>query len=143
MNDPSTKQYVHAVHEPPGGKKRELGQASKLHSSEIWQSGSGEVRRAARSKGISLVKDRGYDQDPGYHTRLVLKRKTKGINEMAQTIARAKQVLGMLDRSTTDEEDREIKKRSNKEKRSNKILYGKGGRIMTRPPSVTRGDIFR
>ena len=66
-----------------------------------------------------------------------------GIDEMAQTIARAKEVLGMLDRSTTDEEDREIKKRSNKEKRSNKILYGKGGRIMTKPPSVTRGDIFR
>ena len=66
-----------------------------------------------------------------------------GIDEMAQTIARAKQVLGMLDRSTTDEEDREIKKRSNKEKRSNKILYGKGGRKMKKPPSVTRGDIFR
>ena len=66
-----------------------------------------------------------------------------GIDEMAQTTARAKQVLGMLDRSTTDEEDREIKKRSNKEKRSNKILYGKGGRKMTRPHSVTRGDIFR
>ena len=66
-----------------------------------------------------------------------------GIDEMAQTIARAKQVLGMLDRSTTDEEDREIKKLSNREKRSNKILYGKGGRIMTKPPSVTRGDIFR
>ena len=66
-----------------------------------------------------------------------------GIDEMAQTIARAKEVLGMLDRSTTDEEDREIKKLSNREKRSNKILYGKGGRIMTKPPSVTRGDIFR
>ena len=66
-----------------------------------------------------------------------------GIDEMAQTIARAKEVLGMLDRSTTDEEDREIKKLSNREKRSNKILYGKGGRKMTRPPSVTRGDIFR
>ena len=66
-----------------------------------------------------------------------------GIDEMAQTTARAKQVLGMLDRSTTDEEDREIKKLSNREKRSNKILYGKGGRIMTKPPSVTRGDIFR
>ena len=66
-----------------------------------------------------------------------------GIDEMAQTIERAKEVLGMLKRSTTDEEDREIKKRSNREKRSNKILYGKGGRKMKRPPSVTRGDIFR
>lgn len=143
MKDPSTKQYVHAVHEPPGGKKRELGQATKLHTGDIWTSGSGEVRRKAASKDIKMHPFKGYENDSGYHTSLVLKRKTKGINEMAQTIARAKQVLGMLNRSTTDEEDREIKKLSNKEKRSNKILYGKGGRIMKKPPSVTRGDIFR
>jgi len=85
--------------------------------------------RSSIQEDIELVSD---------HPRTI-----KGINEMAQTIARAKQILGMLDRSTTDEEDRRIKNLSNREKRSNKILYGKGGRKMKKPPSVTRGDIFR
>lgn len=78
MKDPSTKKHVHAVHQQYGyGKKTDLGPAHKLDSSKIWQSGSGETRRAAKRKGISLAPDDGYDHDPAYHTTLVLKRKTK------------------------------------------------------------------
>jgi len=52
MNDPSTKNHVHAVHQATGSHiKTNLGLANKLHPSEIWQS--------------------------GYHVKLVLKRKKK------------------------------------------------------------------
>ena len=78
MKDPATKHHVHAVHQQYGyGEKTHLGPAHKLDSSKIWQSGSVETRRAARRKGISLAPDDGYDNDPVYHTTLVLKRKTK------------------------------------------------------------------
>ena len=77
MKDPSTKNHVHAVHHPWDGKRTELGQASKLHTGDIWTSGSGEVRRKAASKGITMHPFKGYDNDPVYHRTLVLKRKTK------------------------------------------------------------------
>jgi hypothetical protein len=75
MKDPSTSRYVHAVHHPLRGKKTELGQASKLHTGDIWQSGSGSARRTAASKGIKMHPYKG--NDPAYDTKLVLKRKKK------------------------------------------------------------------
>lgn len=81
MKDPSTKQHVHAVHHPWGGKRTELGQASKLHTGDIWTSGSREVRSKASSKGINMHPYKDYNDDPlrrkAYDTTLVLKRKTK------------------------------------------------------------------
>lgn len=66
------------------------------------------------------------------------------MDEMAQTRARAEQIYAMLDREDiTDAEYRKMKKLSNREQRSNTILYGKGGRKMKKYPSVTRGDVFR
>lgn len=77
MQHPSTKNHVHAVHQAPGSHiKTDLGLAHKLDPSEIWQSGSREVRRAARRKGINLAKDIGVE-DPTYNVRLVLRRKKK------------------------------------------------------------------
>jgi len=75
MNDPQTKKYVHAVHHPYGGKKTDLGQASKLHTGDIWQSGSGEVRRKAASKGIRMHKYSSDATDKAMDTHLELRAK--------------------------------------------------------------------
>lgn len=78
MNDPSTKHHVHAVHQQYDyEKKTDLGPAHKLHTGDIWTSGSREIRSKASSKGIKMHPYKGYDNDPVYHRTLVLKRKTK------------------------------------------------------------------
>ena len=79
MKDPDTKDSVHAVHQPPIGKKAELGQASKLHTGDIWTSGSGATRRKAATKGIAMHKYAGNidNADPTHYTKLVLKGKKK------------------------------------------------------------------
>lgn len=77
MKDPDTKDHVHAVHHPPSERKPTWDfPASKVHTGDIWTSGSGETRRKAATKGIRMHKYRG-DEDSTYHTKLVLKRKTK------------------------------------------------------------------
>jgi GNAT superfamily N-acetyltransferase len=73
MNDPDTSEHVYAVHHPYGGKKTELGQASKLHTGDIWQSGSGEVRRKAASKGIRMHKYQTPETDRAMDTYLELR----------------------------------------------------------------------
>jgi hypothetical protein len=75
MNDPKTKKHVHAVHHPYHGSKTELGQASKLHTGDIWQSGSGEVRRKAASKGIRMHKYSSDATDKAMDTHLELRAK--------------------------------------------------------------------
>ena len=77
MNDPKTKKHVHAVHHPYGGKKTDLGQASKLHPGDIWQSGSGAVRRKAASKGIRMHKYSSDATDKAMDTHLELRAKKK------------------------------------------------------------------
>ena len=77
MNDPKTKKHVHAVHHPYGGKKTDLGQASKLHPGDIWQSGSGEVRRKATSKGVRMHKYSSDATDRAMDTHLELRAKKK------------------------------------------------------------------
>lgn len=77
MNDPKTKKHVHAVHHPYIGKKTELGQASKLHTGDIWYSGSREVRRKAASKGIRMHKYSSDATDKAMDTHLELRAKKK------------------------------------------------------------------
>ena len=77
MNDPKTKKHVHAVHHPFIGKKTELGQASKLHTGDIWYSGSGEVRRKAASKGIRMHKYSSDATNKAMDTHLELRAKKK------------------------------------------------------------------
>jgi hypothetical protein len=77
MNDPKTKKHVHAVHHPYHGTKTELGQANKLHTGDIWYSGSGEVRRKAASKGIRMHKYSSVATDKAMDTHLELRAKKK------------------------------------------------------------------
>lgn len=77
MKDPETNKHVHAVHHPYGGKKTDLGQASKLHTGDIWQSGSGEVRRKATSKGVRMHKYSSDATDKAMDTHLELRAKKK------------------------------------------------------------------
>jgi len=77
MKDPSTKKHVSAVHQPYGGRKRELGQASKLHTGDIWTSGSGEARTAGSRKGIRMHKYTSPQSERAQDVQLVLKGKKK------------------------------------------------------------------
>jgi hypothetical protein len=77
MNDPKTKKQVHAVHHPYHGTKTELGQANKLHTGDIWYSGSGPVRRKAASKGIRMHKYSSDATDKAMDTHLELRAKKK------------------------------------------------------------------
>lgn len=75
MKDPKTSKHVHAIRNTSFEKTKDLGRASKLHTGDIWQSGSGEARRKAASKGIKMHPYKGFDDT--YNTKLVLKRKKK------------------------------------------------------------------
>jgi hypothetical protein len=77
MNDPETRDHVHAVHHPYGGRKRELGLAKHLPSEDIWTSGSGEARRAGSRKGIRMHKYGTDEADRTQDVHLVLKPKEK------------------------------------------------------------------
>lgn len=80
MNDPEINKHVHALQHPFGGKYtdvKDLGQASELDTGNIWASGSGEIRRAARSKGIVMRKYGSPESERAYSTQLILKAKKK------------------------------------------------------------------
>lgn len=68
MKDPSTKRHVHAIR-----KRTDLGQASKLHTGDIWTSGSGETRRAGSRKGIRMHKYSSPAAERAEDVSLVLK----------------------------------------------------------------------
>jgi len=78
--DPDTSKHVHAIHHPYGGKKTDLGLASKLPTSDIWLSGSAGMRRKARRKGVQVDKLAMIGDTPinkASNVKLVLKRKIK------------------------------------------------------------------
>jgi hypothetical protein len=78
--DPDTSEHVHAIHHPYGGKKTDLGLASKLPTSDIWLSGSAGMRRKARRKGVQVDKLAMIGDTPintASNVHLVLKRKIK------------------------------------------------------------------
>lgn len=76
MKDPSTRRHVHAIRpDERGGMPKNLGQASKLHTGDIWVSGIGYVRNKAGTKGIRMHKYMTPKSDAAYRTTLVLKGK--------------------------------------------------------------------
>jgi hypothetical protein len=77
MRDPETKRHVHAVHRPFGKRGKQLGQASKLHTGDIWTSGSGEARRAGSRKGIKMHKYGTPRSERAMDVGLVLKPKPR------------------------------------------------------------------
>jgi hypothetical protein len=77
MKDKATSKHVHAMHKDdwPLSRAKSLGQASKLHTGDIWTSGSGETRRMATKKGIRMHKYGTPESEKAYGTTLVLKAK--------------------------------------------------------------------
>lgn len=77
MNDPETRDHIHAVYSRYGGRKKELGLAKHLDTADIWTSGSREARTAARRKGIKMHDYYSSDAQHAQHVKLVLKPKNK------------------------------------------------------------------
>jgi hypothetical protein len=76
MNDPEMRDHIHVIHHPYGGRRRDLGRASDLHTGDIWTSGSNTARRKAKSKGIQLHPHKGHG-DSAYDTHLEIQPKKK------------------------------------------------------------------
>jgi hypothetical protein len=76
MKDRDIGGEVRAIHHSYGGKRRDLGRASELHTGDIWSSGSGAVRRKAKAKGIQMHPYTGED-DSAYDTHLEIQGKKK------------------------------------------------------------------
>jgi len=76
MNDPEMRDHIHVIHHPYGGRRRDLGRASDLHTGDIWTSGSNTARRKAKSKGIQLHPYEGHG-DSAYDTHLEIQPKKK------------------------------------------------------------------
>lgn len=73
MNDPETRDHVHAVHSLYGGRKK----ASKLPTEDIWTSGSKEARTAGRKKGIRMHDYYTPEAEHAQGVQLVLRPKAK------------------------------------------------------------------
>lgn len=79
MKHPTTRAHVEAIrHSESGkGKPKNLGRASRLHTGDIWVSGSGYMRKKAGSKGIRMHPYQSKQSDDAYLTRLVLRGKKR------------------------------------------------------------------
>ena len=77
MKDPETKDHIHAVHSRYGGRKKELGPASKMPTEDIWTSGSREARTAGRKKGIRMHDYYTPEAEHAQGVQLVLRPKVK------------------------------------------------------------------
>lgn len=130
--------------EAAAAAKKEMERRAAASNAMLqWQSDKRKQRSAAADKAGEAARLKGIAR-----AEALKKRKARAalyaVNEMAQSRPRADQIQALLDREDiTDAEYRRLVALSNKEKRSNTILYGKGGRKMKKYPSVTRGDVFR
>jgi hypothetical protein len=77
INNPETRDHVHAIHDPYFAPSKELGPAHRLSSGDIWTSGSGEARRAATRKGIRLHKYSTPEAERAQDVRLILRAKRR------------------------------------------------------------------
>jgi hypothetical protein len=77
LKDPEIRKNIRAVYKPFGGSVKDLGQATELHTGNIWTSGSGSIRRKASTRGIQMHKYGSPEAEITSETRLVLKAKKK------------------------------------------------------------------
>jgi hypothetical protein len=77
INNPETRDHVHAIHDPYYASSRELGPAHRLSSGDIWTSDNPRGRRVASQKGIRLHKRGTAEEERAQDVRLVLRAKKK------------------------------------------------------------------